>query len=86
MLIWRVYYKTMALKTKKMKNDALLSRYDIIDGLVQGCSVSIANALEIVQLCTKPSLLCVHILLEYTRASNDFAVNSLRTSNACMRR
>ena len=28
-----------------------------IDGLVQGCSISIANALEILQSCTKPSVL-----------------------------
>ena len=27
-----------------------------IDGLVQDCSISIANALEILQSCTKPSI------------------------------
>ena len=27
-----------------------------IDGLAQGCSISIANALEILQSCAKPSL------------------------------
>ena len=34
---------------------------DIIDGLVQDCNISIANALEILQSCTKPSkcLLCL---------------------------
>ena len=26
------------------------------DGLVQDCSISIANALEILQSCTKPSI------------------------------
>ena len=34
-------------------------RYDMksdIDGLVQDCSFSIANALEILRLCTKPSI------------------------------
>ena len=29
------------------------------DGLVQDCSISIANALEILQFCTKPSILCM---------------------------
>ena len=29
---------------------------DYIDGLVQDCSNSIANALELVQSCTKPSI------------------------------
>ena len=27
-----------------------------IDGLVQDCSISIANALELLQSCTKPSI------------------------------
>ena len=27
---------------------------DYVDGLVQNCSISIANALEILQSCTKP--------------------------------
>ena len=31
-----------------------------IDGLVQDCSISIANALEILQACTNPSL-CVNV-------------------------
>ena len=34
-------------------------RYNIalyINGLVQDCSISIANALEILQSCTKPSI------------------------------
>ena len=29
-----------------------------IDGLVQDCSNSIANELELIQSCTKPSNLC----------------------------
>ena len=29
---------------------------DYIDGLVQDCSNSIANALELLQSCTKPSI------------------------------
>ena len=29
------------------------------DGLVQDCSISIANALEILQSCTKPSIWCL---------------------------
>ena len=32
---------------------------DEIDGLVQDCSNSIANALELLQSCTKPSKLCL---------------------------
>ena len=31
-----------------------------IDGLVQDCSNSIADALELLQSCTKPSLCCYH--------------------------
>ena len=31
-----------------------------VDGLVQDCSNSITNALELLQSCTKPSMLCVH--------------------------
>ena len=31
-------------------------RFFYIDGLVQDCSVCIANALEILQSCTKPSI------------------------------
>ena len=31
--------------------------YDYIDGLVEDCNISIANALEILQSCTKPSIL-----------------------------
>ena len=29
-----------------------------IDGLVQDCSISIANTLEILQSCAKPSICC----------------------------
>ena len=33
------------------------SKYNYnIDGLVQDCRISIANALEILQSCTKPSI------------------------------
>ena len=32
--------------------------YDYLDGLVQDCSISSANALEILQSCTEPSILC----------------------------
>ena len=34
-----------------------LLQQDNIDGLVQDCSNSIANALELLQSCTKPSIL-----------------------------
>ena len=36
--------------------------YDYSDGLVQDCSISIANALEILQSCTKPSILRVEVI------------------------
>ena len=32
-----------------------------MDGLVQECSISIANALEILQSCTKPSIYQIHL-------------------------
>ena len=31
--------------------------WDLLNGLVQNSSISIANALEILQFCTKPSIL-----------------------------
>ena len=34
-----------------------------IDGLAQDCSISIANALEILQSCTKPS---IYVLLSFS--------------------
>ena len=34
----------------------IYGKIDYIDGLVQGYSISIANALEILQPCTKPSI------------------------------
>ena len=39
-------------------NRALASKIELnhIDGLVQDCSNSIANALELLQSCTKPSI------------------------------
>ena len=38
---------------------------EYIDGLVQDCSNSIANALELLQSCTKPSI-CFMSLSHYT--------------------
>ena len=32
--------------------------FPYIDGLVRDCSISIANALEILQSCTGPSIYC----------------------------
>ena len=40
---------------------ALSHQYDI-DGLVQDCSNSIANALELLQSCTKPSIYCIQAI------------------------
>ena len=49
--------KTISIVTIK---HSLKLRYKIfemhIDGLVQDCSISIANALEILQSCIKPSI------------------------------
>ena len=36
--------------------NALIMYYNIPNGLVEDCSISIANALEILQSCTKPSI------------------------------
>ena len=41
---------------RSVKNENLEQSPDDIDGLVQVCSISIANALEILQSCTKPSI------------------------------
>ena len=37
---------------------AHMARHGHFDGLVQDCSISIANALEILHSCTKPSIWC----------------------------
>ena len=48
-----------------------------IDGLVQDCGISVANALEIPLSCTKPSIClscaqrCMYLILEATFLSND---------------
>ena len=42
-----------------------LYQYLHVDGLGQDCSISIANALEIPQSCTKPSMLCWGICCTY---------------------
>ena len=36
-----------------------------INGVVQDCSISIANALEILQSCTKPSIFLIQTLLQH---------------------
>ena len=51
--------KTNSLKSNKTSRwsiSRLLSSKVYFDGLVQDCSISIANALEILQFCTKPSI------------------------------
>ena len=47
----------MIINTGKAKN-AFNFQYDT-DGLVQDCSNSFANALELLQSCTKPSIYLV---------------------------
>ena len=42
--------------TRNMCSEITLSNYYHIDGFVQDCSNSIANALELLQSCTKPSI------------------------------
>ena len=42
--------------TSAENKDSNLNDWKNIDGLVQDCSISIANALEILQSCTKPSI------------------------------
>ena len=44
-------------------------RYDHVNGLVQGCSISIANALEMLQSCTEPSI--------YSREYSSFRIGGL---------
>ena len=39
----------------------LLLEFIHIDGLVQDCSNSIANAVELLQLCTKPPISCSNV-------------------------
>ena len=41
----------------------LLFKMDDINGLVQDCSNSTANALELLQSCTKPSIECLQAIL-----------------------
>ena len=41
-----------------MINPLLSIWYEHIDGLVQNCSNPMANALELLQSCIKPSILC----------------------------
>ena len=46
-----------------------LIQYNEFNGLVQDCSISIANAMEILQSCTKPlNLLLLLLLLVYPKA------------------
>ena len=65
-----------------------------IDGLVQDCSISIANALEILQSCTEPSIfkrvgiICVykkirifHYCLQSKQMFNE--VKSINTCGCC---
>ena len=46
--------------------------YVYIDGLVQDCSISIANALEILQSCTKPSICIMMTLKTKSRQFDNF--------------
>ena len=48
-------FKIQLIFTQPTPPAAALPIY-YIDGLVQGCSISIANAMEILQSCTKSSI------------------------------
>ena len=47
-----------------------MSCHQYIDGLVQDCSNSIANALELLQSFTKPSIYFWQIIIIYCQVSN----------------
>ena len=49
-----IRYYILLVMRRSNRNVNILSQY--IDGLVQDCSNSIANALELLQSCTKPSI------------------------------
>ena len=62
-------------------------------GLVQDCSNSIANALELLQSCTKPSICSMSAIISSLNVLNikkkisfahDLALNGARTSAASM--
>ena len=44
------------LSVRKTKYFSWAKKTPYIDGFVQDCSISFANALEILQSCTKPSI------------------------------
>ena len=51
------HYSTVATDGLVLKQQTIsIDSGDYIDGLVQDCSNSIANALELLQSCTKPSI------------------------------
>ena len=56
-----VLHETVNIKSKSMTWDTIIS---YINGLVQDCSISIANALDILQSCPKPSI-CFTLFLTH---------------------
>ena len=46
-----------------MFQSCIIKAYRHVDGLMQDCSISIANALEILQSCTKPSIVVLSSLI-----------------------
>ena len=72
--------------------DYAIGCYKYIDGLVQTCSDSIANALGLLQVCTEPSILwgfltgsewwqCYDVLLAYITSGNFKALYRPLTAN-----
>ena len=62
--LWRVPHIVFRW-TLNFHNCLYLYIRDYANDLVQECSISIVNALEILQSCTKPSILCHHFACWY---------------------
>ena len=54
-MVTRIWVNIASGKGNKLPTEQMLTNHHI-DGLVQHCSNSIANALELLQSCTKPSM------------------------------
>ena len=47
-----------------------------IDGLVQDCSNSIANAMELLQSCTKPAVLSFFTILHWAHVADYLVIHN----------
>ena len=57
-------------------------KYLHFDGSVQDCSNSIANTLELLQSCTKPSIWCYFLILKPCRFDEIYSKDSITTSKS----